>query len=416
MVAFGVKTTNGNEIIFRVVVKPTSSTGADQTTYNFSDGKMTTLKVKGRHDTCIALRIPVIVEAAAAIGAGATIEAAATIGAGATIGAEATIGVGATVEAGASVGVGATVETGATVGAGTTAAASPLVTAWTYAKIGIQAVLNFPAKALDKLMLRPLGLSSSTKLLPALTSSGKAMTMGQAFNIALSTGSAIYSATPYVEARISEAMGQYSRMLNGLGDQEGLREGIFLTTLSKIVDDPNDTQVGLYDWDRDGTKEAGYDCDGDGTLEVGGDPCDSDGDGDTQETVPYFQFWLDRRFNAIKNATANAFGFVDSFWADITNFKDYAKETILKDDNSPNYLSRQEIEGADGEIVGFVRALENSGHPVSFWQTGPTSAEFEEWGNNCGGGEEEWCPPDYLSSRGYDELDSMVDDFSSFAA
>lgn len=58
---------NGNEIIFRVVVKPTSSTGADQTTYNFKDGKMTTLQVKGRHDTCIALRIPVIVEAAAAI-------------------------------------------------------------------------------------------------------------------------------------------------------------------------------------------------------------------------------------------------------------------------------------------------------------------------------------------------------------
>jgi chorismate synthase len=60
--------TNGNEIIFRVVVKPTSSTGVDQTTFNFSEGKMTTLRVKGRHDTCIALRIPVIVEAATAIG------------------------------------------------------------------------------------------------------------------------------------------------------------------------------------------------------------------------------------------------------------------------------------------------------------------------------------------------------------
>lgn len=59
--------TNGNEIIFRVVVKPTSSTGAFQTTYNFTEGKMTTLKVKGRHDTCIALRMPVIVEAATAI-------------------------------------------------------------------------------------------------------------------------------------------------------------------------------------------------------------------------------------------------------------------------------------------------------------------------------------------------------------
>jgi chorismate synthase len=58
---------NGNEIVFRVVVKPTSSTGADQTTFNFKEGKMTTLKVKGRHDTCIALRMPVIVEAATAV-------------------------------------------------------------------------------------------------------------------------------------------------------------------------------------------------------------------------------------------------------------------------------------------------------------------------------------------------------------
>lgn len=59
--------TNGNEIVFRIVVKPTSSTGVDQTTFNFKEGKMTTLKVKGRHDTCIALRMPVIVEAATAI-------------------------------------------------------------------------------------------------------------------------------------------------------------------------------------------------------------------------------------------------------------------------------------------------------------------------------------------------------------
>ena len=59
--------TNGNEIVFRIVVKPTSSTGADQTTFNFKENRMTALKVKGRHDTCIALRIPVIVEAAAAI-------------------------------------------------------------------------------------------------------------------------------------------------------------------------------------------------------------------------------------------------------------------------------------------------------------------------------------------------------------
>jgi chorismate synthase len=59
--------TNGNDIWFRVAVKPTSSTGVEQKTLNFASGKMETLKVQGRHDTCIALRIPVIVEAVTAI-------------------------------------------------------------------------------------------------------------------------------------------------------------------------------------------------------------------------------------------------------------------------------------------------------------------------------------------------------------
>jgi chorismate synthase len=59
--------TNGNEIIFRVAVKPTSSTGVEQTTFNFATKKMQTLTVKGRHDTCIALRMPVIIEAITAI-------------------------------------------------------------------------------------------------------------------------------------------------------------------------------------------------------------------------------------------------------------------------------------------------------------------------------------------------------------
>lgn len=59
--------TNGNDIIFRVAVKPTSSMGVEQTTLNFSTGKMEKLLVKGRHDACIALRMPVIVEAVASI-------------------------------------------------------------------------------------------------------------------------------------------------------------------------------------------------------------------------------------------------------------------------------------------------------------------------------------------------------------
>jgi chorismate synthase len=59
--------TNGNEIVFRVAIKPTSSIGMEQETWNFERNEMDTLKVQGRHDLCIALRVPVIVEAMAAL-------------------------------------------------------------------------------------------------------------------------------------------------------------------------------------------------------------------------------------------------------------------------------------------------------------------------------------------------------------
>ncbi len=58
---------NGNEINFRVAVKPTSSTHQTQLTMNMKTGRMEELSIEGRHDTCIALRVPVVVEAAAAI-------------------------------------------------------------------------------------------------------------------------------------------------------------------------------------------------------------------------------------------------------------------------------------------------------------------------------------------------------------
>lgn len=58
---------NGNNIVFRVAVKPTSSIGVAQKTINLKSGEVEELKVEGRHDACIALRVPVVVEAAAAI-------------------------------------------------------------------------------------------------------------------------------------------------------------------------------------------------------------------------------------------------------------------------------------------------------------------------------------------------------------
>jgi chorismate synthase len=58
---------NGNDLVFRVAVKPTSSTHQQQRTINIKTGEMVDLEIEGRHDTCIALRVPVVVEAATAI-------------------------------------------------------------------------------------------------------------------------------------------------------------------------------------------------------------------------------------------------------------------------------------------------------------------------------------------------------------
>jgi chorismate synthase len=59
--------TNGNNIFFRVAVKPTSSISMQQETFDFKNNKMTKLVIEGRHDSCIALRIPPVLEAATAI-------------------------------------------------------------------------------------------------------------------------------------------------------------------------------------------------------------------------------------------------------------------------------------------------------------------------------------------------------------
>lgn len=58
---------NGNQILFRVAVKPTSSIAKPQQSFNLKTGELQTLKIKGRHDACIALRMPVIIEACCAI-------------------------------------------------------------------------------------------------------------------------------------------------------------------------------------------------------------------------------------------------------------------------------------------------------------------------------------------------------------
>ena len=59
--------TNSNAIVFRVAVKPTSSTPKEQESLNWETGKVEKFSIKGRHDLCIALRVPPVLEAVTAI-------------------------------------------------------------------------------------------------------------------------------------------------------------------------------------------------------------------------------------------------------------------------------------------------------------------------------------------------------------
>jgi chorismate synthase len=59
--------TNGNELVFRIAIKPTSSTPKEQITLNWETGEQEVFSVKGRHDLCIALRVPPVLEAVTAI-------------------------------------------------------------------------------------------------------------------------------------------------------------------------------------------------------------------------------------------------------------------------------------------------------------------------------------------------------------
>ena len=56
-----------NPVVVRVAIKPTASISSPQITLNTESGKPEELRIKGRHDACIALRASVVVEAAAAV-------------------------------------------------------------------------------------------------------------------------------------------------------------------------------------------------------------------------------------------------------------------------------------------------------------------------------------------------------------
>ena len=59
--------TTGMPIVVRAAIKPTPSVSREQHTLDLSTGIETVLQIHGRHDPCIAMRAPVVIESAVAI-------------------------------------------------------------------------------------------------------------------------------------------------------------------------------------------------------------------------------------------------------------------------------------------------------------------------------------------------------------
>ncbi len=58
---------NGNPLELRVAFKPTATIGRPQRSVDLSTGRPAVIEAAGRHDTCFALRTPVVVESACAV-------------------------------------------------------------------------------------------------------------------------------------------------------------------------------------------------------------------------------------------------------------------------------------------------------------------------------------------------------------
>lgn len=58
---------NGNDLVIRVFIKPTSSIQKEQETYNYTSNSVEKLEIGGRHDVCIARRAGIVLENALAI-------------------------------------------------------------------------------------------------------------------------------------------------------------------------------------------------------------------------------------------------------------------------------------------------------------------------------------------------------------
>ena len=149
----------------------------------------------------------------------------------------------------------------------------------------------------------------------------------------------------------AEGMKDISAQLSGLPELDRIRESVFLQALSQTVDDPNKAP----------------------------DTYDSDGDGDTQKVVPYFQYWFDRRTAELENIVPQLKLYTEAFVnGPLTDFRDFAETQYT---NGP--FSRQGVDdvSVDGIVVEVAKALKEAGDifAVSFWKPGIPPADADNY-------------------------------------
>ncbi|MFC1675075.1 pilus assembly protein TadG-related protein [Candidatus Omnitrophota bacterium] len=110
-----------------------------------------------------------------------------------------------------------------------------------------------------------------------------------------------------INSEIRQYYGYIVKELSALPEYDQVRETAYFQALSRIVDDPNKTDPATFH----------YPCGPNRSEKYGGDPCDLDGDGDTQEATPKFMYWWKERIDKLKGVTADMKREIDDYVKEI---------------------------------------------------------------------------------------------------
>lgn len=228
-----------------------------------------------------------------------------------------------------------------------------------------------------------------------IVAGGIAATAIAALGIGLSVAGPVYNYYIYAKD-IAAAFQAAADALNGLPEYDRYREGVFLSVLPQVIDDPTTVQ----------------------------DINDMDGDGDVDEKIPrFFALWNDRmgEYSAlVSNLESITTTFVN---VDLASFESYLRSafpvsTSTSLGSASTEFSRQEIEGSDGKVIDLMRRLYQNdawitstygptyslGPAMSLiYEPGPTLAQVQCYeGGGC------TVPP------GSDEVDDVISKMSEF--